>query len=142
MDYAIYIDELCYAVVVDEFLADFKKFSGKSSLTKEGFFAGTWMADADVPVKGIWAFFQSAEYGEKWAFLLEYVQAQRAKAELEELSAATDKVYVRAEFHKLLNKTNEAPKSGDNAYEGSDYSTEEVQQELFTKYHPLTKTAE
>ncbi len=139
MDYAIYIDELCYAVVVDEFLADFKKFSGKSSLTKEGFFAGTWMADADVPVKGIWAFFQSAEYGEKWAFLLEYVQAQRAKAGLEALSETTAQASIRAEFHKFVNGTNTPPQEG---FDGSDYSKPEVQQELMDKYHPLTKKTE
>lgn len=90
-----------HAEMVADFVVDFNKHSGKK-VQPDGsdFFARSYMGDGS---SAGYNFLVSAEYGAKWAWMLELINADRIARGAAALSSADGQAEARGEVHTLLN---------------------------------------
>ena len=90
-----------HAEMVADFVVDFNKHSGKK-VQPDGsdFFERSYMGDGS---SAGYNFLVSAEYGAKWAWMLELINADRIARGAAALSSADGQAEARGEVHTLLN---------------------------------------
>lgn len=94
--------------MVADFVVDFNKHSGKTvAANGSDFFARSYMGDGS---SAGYKFLTSAEYGAKWNWMLQLINADRVAREKAELSSSDGQAEARGEIHTLLNLC--GPQSG------------------------------
>ena len=107
-----------FAAMVADFAIDFTAHTGRAVLEDgTNFFNISWNADG---ASYGYNFLTSAEYGAKWGWMLDVINAARVARGAAELTATDGQAEARGEIHNLLNL---APISDATAKYGSDYST-------------------
>ena len=107
-----------FAAMVADFAIDFTAHTGRTVLEDgTNFFNISWNADG---ASFGYNFLTSAEYGAKWGWMLDVINAARVARGAAELTATDGQAEARGEIHNLLNL---APISDATAKYGSDYST-------------------
>ena len=94
--------------MVADFVVDFNKHSGKTvAANGSDFFARSYMGDGS---SAGYKFLTSSEYGAKWNWMLQLINADRVANEKAELSSSDGQAEARGEIHTLLNLC--GPQSG------------------------------
>lgn len=87
--------------MVADFVVDFNKHSGKTvAANGSDFFARSYMGDGS---SAGYNFLTSSEYGAKWNWMLQLINADRVARGAAELSSADGQAEARGEVHTLLN---------------------------------------
>lgn len=109
--------------MVRDFVVDFNAYT-KKTVAADGsdFFARSWMADN---TSAGYSFLVSAEYGEKWLWMLNYLNDTRVLNGKTPLSATDGQAEARGEIHNFLNACAPGEKGGNAAF-GCDYSSTDV----------------
>lgn len=108
--------------MVREFVVDFNTF-GKKTVAADGsdFFARSWVGSGSLG----YDFLTSSEYGEKWKWMLNYLNHNRVLNGKAPLTATDNQAEARGEIHNFLNSC--APdENSDNKGFGSDYSSADI----------------
>ena len=99
-----------HAEMVADFVVDFNKHSGKTvAANGSDFFARSYMGDGS---SAGYKFLVSAEYGAKWSWMLNLINADRVARGKAELSSADGQAEARGEVHTLLNLCGTANTAG------------------------------
>ena len=118
-----YVSYNNFEEVVADFAKDFNAHTGKSILTDgSNFFSSTWMADGSSLG---FNFLISEEYGVKWNWMLEVINASRVERGLQALALTDGQAEARGEIHNFLNLCAPGEKGGNVSF-GSDYSSYEA----------------
>ena len=109
--------------MVKDFVVDFNAFS-KKTVAADGsdFFARSWMADG---TSAGYNFLTSTEYGEKWKWMLNYLNDVRVFNGKNMLTAEDGQAEARGEIHNFLNACAPGEKGGNSEF-GCDYSSAAV----------------
>lgn len=131
----VYPYEMNRDAMVREFVVDFNKHA-KKSVAADGsdFFARSYMNDSS---SAGYKFLTSKEYGEKWKWMLNYLNDMRVKNGKSELKDTDNQAEARGEIHNFLNACAPGEKGGNSAY-GCDYSTADAANGfwIYTLYLP------
>ncbi len=99
-----------HAEMVADFVVDFNKHSGKTvAADGSDFFARSYMGDGS---SAGYKFLTSSEYGAKWSWMLNLINADRVARGKAELSSADGQAEARGEVHTLLNLCGTANTAG------------------------------
>lgn len=110
------------AEMVKEFATDFNAYTKRDVLDDgSNFFARSWFSGRNAAYE----FLTSEEYGEKWKWMLNYLNAIRISNDKTPLSATDEQPETRGEIHNFLNACAPGEKGGNAAY-GCDYSSATV----------------
>lgn len=106
--------------MVRAFVVDFNAFAKKTvAANGSDFFARSWMSDDS---SAGYNFLTSKEYGEKWKWMLNYLNHNRVLNGKDALTSTDGQAEARGEIHNFLNAC--APDvNSDNKGYGSDYSS-------------------